>query len=96
MGTFYTDEQIQEAVAALEDHTAGIFERMKKLASVNDPFSDEQEAELGAVVRVLTIVLPKVSYVVQAEDKNEARARLSIDLGDVVRAALASDEDDSQ
>ena len=32
MGTFYTDELIQVAIAALEDHTPGIWERMKKMA----------------------------------------------------------------
>ncbi|OAF10325.1 hypothetical protein [Bradyrhizobium neotropicale] len=95
MGTFYTDEQIQEAIAAMEAHTPGIFERMKKSASITDPFDDEQEAELGAIVRVLTIVLPKVPFVAQAEDKNESRARLSIDVGDAVRAAIASAKDGS-
>jgi hypothetical protein len=32
MGTFFNDEQMQEAIAALEDHTPGIWERMKKMA----------------------------------------------------------------
>lgn len=41
MGTFYTDEQIQEAIAALEAHTPGIFERMKKSASITNPFDDD-------------------------------------------------------
>lgn len=51
MGTFYTDEQIQEAIAALEAHTPGIFERMKKSASITNPFDDEQETELSATSR---------------------------------------------
>lgn len=95
MGTFYTEEQIQEAIAALEAHTPGIFERMKKSASITNPFDDEQETELGAIVRVLTIVLPQVPFVAQAEDSNEARARLSIDVGDAVRSAIASAKEDS-
>ncbi|TYO60763.1 hypothetical protein FXV83_42065 [Bradyrhizobium hipponense] len=94
MGTFYSDDKIQEAIAALEDHTPGIWERMKKMASApDDPHDKEQEAELGAIVRVLTIVLPRVSFVAQAEDKNEARARLSIDVGNTVRAAIAPAKD---
>lgn len=91
MDTFYSDDQIQEAIAALESYSPGIWERMKKMASTpDDPHDKEQEAELGAIVRVLTIVLPKVSFVAQAEDKNEARARLSIDVGYAVRSATAS------
>lgn len=31
MGTFYTDEQIREAIAALESHSPGIWEIMKKM-----------------------------------------------------------------
>ena len=93
MGTFYSDEQIQEAIAALEGHTPGIFDRLKKSASISDPFNDEQEEELGAITRVLGIVLPKVSFVAEALDKNEARAPLSVDLGNAVRAAVAADRD---
>lgn len=91
MHKFYSDDQIQEAIAALEDHTPGIWERMKKMASTpDDPHDKEQETELGAIVRVLTMVLPKMSFVAQAEDRNEARARLSIDVGNAVRSAIAS------
>ncbi|WP_024507423.1 hypothetical protein [Bradyrhizobium sp. ARR65] len=93
MGTFYTDEQIQEAIGALESNSPGIFERMKKMALITDPLNEEQEIEQGAILRVLTIVLPAVSFVAQAEDKNEARARLSIDVGNAVRAAIASAKD---
>jgi hypothetical protein len=91
MSTFYSDDQIQEAIAALEDHTPGIWERMKKMAlTPDDPRDEGQEIEQGAIVRVLSIVLPKVPFVAQAQDPLEARARLSIDLGDAVRAANAS------
>ncbi|UWU74720.1 hypothetical protein N2603_32395 [Bradyrhizobium huanghuaihaiense] len=90
MGTFFTDEQMQEAIAALEDHTPGIWERMKKMAlTPGDPHDDEQEMEQGAIVRVLTIVLPMVPFVAQAQDPFEARARLSIELGEAVRAAVS-------
>jgi len=90
MGTFYNDEQIQEAIDALESYAPGIFERMKKMALIKDPHNEEQEIEQGDIVRILTIVLPEVSFVARAKDKNEARARLSIDLGDAVRGAIAS------
>ena len=43
MGTFYTDEQIQEAIAALESYSLGIWENMKKLAPIMDPLNEEQE-----------------------------------------------------
>lgn len=56
----------------------------------DDPHDKEQETEPGAIVRVLTIVLPKVSFVAQAEDKKEARARLSIDVGNAVRPGITS------
>ncbi|WP_316168620.1 MULTISPECIES: hypothetical protein [unclassified Bradyrhizobium] len=89
MGTFYTEKQIEEAIAALENNSPGIWERMKKMAALPpEPLTEEEELEQGAIVRVLTIVLPQVSFVAQAQDKNEARARLSIDLGNAVRAAI--------
>lgn len=90
MGTFYTDEQIQEAISALESHTPGIWERMKRRALNADRLDEEQEIENTAIVRVLTIVLPNVPFVAQAEDKNEENALLSIDLGGAVRSANAS------
>ncbi|MBR0990732.1 hypothetical protein JQ580_08405 [Bradyrhizobium japonicum] len=91
MGTFFTDEQMQEAIVALEDHTAGIWERMKKMAlTPDDPNDEGQSLEQGAILRVLTIVLPKVPFVAQAQDPSEARARLSIDLGNAVRREIAS------
>ncbi|WP_027514118.1 hypothetical protein [Bradyrhizobium sp. WSM1417] len=91
MGTFFTDEQMQEAIAALEDHTPGIWERMKEMAlTPDDPHDEEQEIEQGAIVRVLAIVLPRVPFVAQGQDPFEARARLSIDLGHAVRAAIAT------
>ncbi len=96
MGTFFTDEQMQEAIAALENHTPGIWERMKKMAVTPDDPNDEGQAlEQGAIVRVLTIVLPKVPFVAQAQDPSEARARLSIDLGNAVRSEIASTKDGS-
>jgi hypothetical protein len=48
MGTFYTDEKIQEAIAALEKHTPGIWERMKSRA-LKDPFY-EDEIETTAII----------------------------------------------
>jgi len=88
MGTFYTDEQIQEAIAALESHTPGIFEKMKKMALIADPLADEHEVELSAIVRALTVVLPTMSFVAQAENKAEAQNLLLIDVRKAVRAAV--------
>ncbi|MCP3401866.1 MULTISPECIES: hypothetical protein [unclassified Bradyrhizobium] len=96
MDTFFTDEQTREVIATLEDHTPGIWERMKKMAATPDrPHDEAQELEQGAIVRVLTIVLPMLPFVAQAQDPLEARARLSIDLGDAVRTAVASEKDGS-
>lgn len=92
MGTFYTDKQIQEAIAALESYSPGIWENMKNMARITDPLNEEQEIALTAIVRVLTIILPNVSFVEQAEDKEEARTRLSLDLGRAVRAAIAAED----
>ena len=88
MGTFYTDEQIQEAIAALEDYSPGIWESMKKMALIPDPLDEEQESAKGVIMRALTVVLPKVSFVAQAENKFEAETRLIIDVGNAVRAAI--------
>jgi hypothetical protein len=72
MGTFYADEQIQEAIAALESYSPGIWESMKKIAPITDPLNEEQERAKTAIVRALTVVLPKLSFVAQAENKFEA------------------------
>jgi hypothetical protein len=88
MGTFYTDEQIQEAIAALESYLPGIWENMKKIAPITDPLSEEQERVKSAIVRALTVVLPKVSFVAQAENKFEAENRLILDVRNAVQAAI--------
>ncbi len=95
MGKFYTDDQIQEVIAALESKSPGIWENMKRMVSITDALSEEQETELTAITRVFSIVFPEVSFVAQADDKSEATARLSIDLGNAVRAAAASSKDAS-
>jgi hypothetical protein len=96
MGTFYTDEQIQEAIAALESNSPGIWERMKRIASITAPLNEEQEIELTAITRVFNIAFPKLSFIAQAADKKRARAELSIDMGNAVRAAIASAQDGSK
>jgi hypothetical protein len=93
MGTFYTDEQIQEAIAALERNSPGIWENMKKMASITDPLNDEQETALTAITRVFNLTFPKLSFIAQAEDKLKARHELNMDIGAAVRAAIASAED---
>lgn len=92
MGKFYTDEQIQEAIAALESHAPGIWENLKETASVTGPLSDEQEKMLTACTRVFDIVFPKLPFIARAQDKREATHELSLDLGAAVRAAVASDK----
>lgn len=83
MGTFFTDEQMQEAIVALEDHTAGIWERMKKMALTPDHPNDEVQAlEQGAIVRVLTIVLPKVPFVAQGSRSIGGKGTLEYRLGE--------------
>jgi uncharacterized YccA/Bax inhibitor family protein len=95
MGTFYTDDQIQEAITSLESYSPGIWEHMKKMALITDPFTEEQEVARTAITRALIIVLPKVSFVAQAEDKFDAENRLIIDIGNAVRAAIACANGDS-
>ncbi|WP_316182131.1 MULTISPECIES: hypothetical protein [unclassified Bradyrhizobium] len=87
MGKFFTDDQIQEAIGALESYSPGIFKRMTKMASITAPLNEEQEREMTAITRVLGVVLPEVSFVVKAEDKGGALTRLTIDLGNAVQAA---------
>lgn len=46
MGDFHTDDQIEEAIKALERHSPSIFERMKKMmmaTTLTSPLNDEQE-----------------------------------------------------
>jgi hypothetical protein len=88
MGTFYADEQIQEAIAALEAYAPGIFEKITKIALIEEPLNEEHEAARATFQRALIVVLPKVSFVAQAEDKFEAETRLIIDVGNAVRAAI--------
>ena len=89
MGTFYSDDQIQEAIATLESYSPGIGETMKKMALITDyPLSEEEEVAKAAISRALIVVLPKVSFVAQADDKFEAQNRLIIDVGNAVRGAI--------
>ncbi|WP_235886048.1 hypothetical protein [Bradyrhizobium niftali] len=57
MGTFFTDEQIREAIAALESYSPGIWEIMKKMALVAEPDTEEHVAEQSAIVLALTVVV---------------------------------------
>ncbi|WBL78812.1 hypothetical protein I3J27_38790 [Bradyrhizobium xenonodulans] len=88
MGTFYSDDQIQEAIAALESYSPGIWETMKRMALITDPRSKQEELAKAAISRALIVVLPKVSFVAQADDKFEAENRLIIDVGNAVRSAI--------
>jgi hypothetical protein len=61
---------------------------MKKIAPITDPLNEEQERAKTAIVRALTVVLPKVSFVAQAENKFEAETRLILDVRNAVQAAI--------
>ena len=93
MGKFYTDDQIKEVIAALENHSPGIFARMQRMVLITDLLNDEQERELTANSDVLAAVLPLMPFVLQAEDRNEALTQLTIDLSNAVRTAAASAQD---
>ncbi|MHC2627008.1 hypothetical protein ACVIW2_009040 [Bradyrhizobium huanghuaihaiense] len=88
MAAFFTDEQIQEAIAALEKYSPGIWETMKKMALVTDPSTDEHATEQAAIVRALTVVLPKVTFVVQAQNPFEAQNLLLIDVRKTIWAEV--------
>jgi hypothetical protein len=90
LGKFYTDEQVQEAIAALESNSPGIWEIMKRLASNKAPPDEEHEIAVTAVTRITGITYPKLSFIAQASDKNKAIHELNIDMGNAVRAAVAS------
>jgi hypothetical protein len=88
MGTFYSDEQIEEAIAELEKFSPGIWETILRMAVVRDRLTEDQEITLTAITRAMTIVMPRVSFVAGAENKFEAENRLIIDVGNAVRAAI--------
>lgn len=88
MGTFYADEQIMEAIVALESYSPGIWEVMKKMALVDEPDTEEHVAEQSAIVLALTVVLPKVSFIEKALDPLEASNLLLIDIRKTIRAEI--------
>jgi hypothetical protein len=90
MGKFYTNEQIQEAIAVLESNSPGIWETMKRLASNKAPPDEEHEIAVTAVTRITGITYPKLPFIAHASDKNKAIHELNIDMGNAVRAAVAS------
>jgi hypothetical protein len=92
MGKFHTDEQIQEAITALESHSPGIWENMKKMAPITDPLNEEEATVKLAILRALTVVLPKVSFVAQADNKFEARTLLILDVRNAVQDAIEADK----
>jgi len=60
MGTFFTDEQMQEAIAALEDHTPGIWERMKKMVLIpDDPHKKDKKQSREPSCACLLSFCPK-------------------------------------
>ena len=88
MGTFYSDKQIREAIAALESNSPGIWEIMKKMALVAEPDTEEHVAEQSAKVLALARVLPKVSFVEGAQDPLAAGNLLLIDIRKTIRAEI--------
>jgi hypothetical protein len=96
MGKFYTDEQIREAIAALETNSPGIWERMKKLASNSAPPDEYHEITLTAVTRVADNTYLKLPFIAQAGDKNIAIHKLSIDVGNTLRSEIAAAKQELQ
>ncbi len=88
VGTFYTDEQILEAITALESYSPGVWEIMKKMAAIAEPDLEIYEKEQTAIVRALTVVLPKMPFVGQAEKPHEAENLLLIDVRKAIREAV--------
>jgi hypothetical protein len=86
VGLFYTEKQISETIAALESYSPGIWARMLTLAPITDP-SEEQKVAKGAIVRALTIVLPTMPFVTQAQDPFDAKTRLILDIRNAVQDA---------
>jgi hypothetical protein len=90
MGAFYSDEQVQEAIALVEKEFPGTWENMKKLALVAYPLNEEQQKLRSAISRALIVVLPKVSFIAKADDEATALGHLIVDVGNAVRAAVGS------
>ena len=87
MSTFYTDEQIREAILDLENYSPGIWEIMKK-TEIAEPDLEIYEQEQLAIVRALTVVLLRMPFVSQAEKPHSAEVRLLIDVRKAVRGAV--------
>lgn len=91
MGKYYTDEQVREAIDALEKYSPGVWEKMKKMALVDDPLIEEHEQDQSTIVRALTVVLPKMSFVAGTENEHDASNRLLIDVRIALRAEIGVD-----
>lgn len=87
MATFYSDDQTGSD-CALESYSPGIWETMKKMALVADPSTDEHATAQSVIVRALTVVLPNVSFVVQAQDPFEAQNLLLMDVRKAIWAEV--------
>lgn len=94
MGKFYSYEQVQEAVAALEAYAPGSWEALKRLASITRPHTEEEEVELTSITRAFDIVFSQLPFIAQARNIGEAKFDLNLDIGNAVRAAIASEQDD--
>ncbi len=90
MGRFYTDEQIQEAIAALESHSPGIWEKMKRMALAKYPLDEEQDTTLTSITLAFQVVYPKLSFIATAEDKLRAEHMLNVDIGAAVTASVST------
>jgi hypothetical protein len=97
MGKFYTDEQIQEAIAALERYSPGIWETMKRLTLASSlPPDEEYQTTLGFVSRACGITYPKLSFIAQASDEGDAIFKLTMDMGRALSDAIASEKNGSK
>ncbi|WP_271023472.1 hypothetical protein [Rhizobium sp. RCAM05973] len=92
MGKFYTEEQIQEAIDALENCSPGIWEKMKIMTSTEYPLSEEQKTLQTSITRIFSIVYPTLPFIAQAENELLATFRLNLDIGAAVRSSLDSNK----
>lgn len=91
MEKFYTDERVREPIAALESHSPGIWATMKRLALTTAPPDEGYETTLTSTTRVFSIVYPHLPFIVRATDKLVAMHGLNVELGNTLRAGIASD-----
>ncbi|OSJ20001.1 hypothetical protein BST63_00335 [Bradyrhizobium canariense] len=67
---------------------------LKRLASITRPHTEEEEVELTSITRAFDLVFSQLPFIAQARNIGEAKFDLNLDIGNAVRAAIASEQDD--